>query len=61
MSTKIEWAELKAILYQHKLWLENKGGKRANLREANLCGAPLRRADLCEGRKIASRFNSERI
>lgn len=50
--------ELNKILEDHALWLEGKGGKRAdlygadlceaNLREADLCRANLREADLCE-------------
>ena len=38
--------ELKEILDAHKLWLEGKGGKRANLRDFDLSGADLRDADL---------------
>lgn len=38
--------KLQAILESHREWLEKKGGERANLRGANLCGADLRRADL---------------
>ena len=43
--------ELKTILEQHKLWLENEGGARADLqgadlRDADLRGADLQRADL---------------
>ena len=43
--------KLNEILNDHKLWLEGKGGSRANLRgadlrEANLRGADLREADL---------------
>lgn len=33
--------ELKTILEQHKLWLEDEGGARANLRDADLQGADL--------------------
>ena len=40
--------ELTEILSQHKLWLDAKGGERADLREANLCGAVLCGADLRE-------------
>ena len=40
--------ELKEILDAHKLWLEGKGGKRANLTRADLRGAYLRDADLCD-------------
>ena len=46
--------DLKQILELHKKWLNNEaGGKRAELRGANLCRADLRRAelrgaDLCE-------------
>jgi len=40
--------DLNKILKEHKLWLENKGGKRANLREANLREADLRETDLRE-------------
>ena len=39
--------DLKQILELHKKWLNNEaGGKRANLRRADLRGANLRRADL---------------
>jgi len=38
--------ELKTILEQHKLWLEDEGGARANLRGADLRGADLQGADL---------------
>ena len=40
--------ELNKILADHALWLENKGGKRADLRWANLRGANLQGADLRE-------------
>lgn len=40
--------ELKEILDAHKLWLEGKGGKRANLRDADLSDADLRGADLSD-------------
>lgn len=32
---------LQEVLNSHKLWMENKGGERANLRDANLRGANL--------------------
>lgn len=38
--------ELKETLDAHKLWLEGKGGKRANLRDFDLSYASLRGADL---------------
>jgi hypothetical protein len=38
--------ELKTILEQHKLWLEDEGGARANLQYADLQGADLLCADL---------------
>ena len=38
--------KLKEILDAHKLWREDKGGKRADLRYANLSGADLRDANL---------------
>lgn len=38
--------KLKEILDAHKLWLEGKGGKRANLTRADLRGTDLRNADL---------------
>ena len=39
-------SELKEILEQHKLWLDGKGGSRANLSGADLTGANLTDADL---------------
>ena len=38
--------ELDLILEQHRLWLNNDGGKRANLRSTDLSGANLRSTDL---------------
>jgi hypothetical protein len=38
--------ELDAVLADHKLWLEKKGGRRANLNAANLHRAKMRNADL---------------
>ena len=38
--------DLKKILEEHLLWLNGKGGRRANLRGADLFGANLRGADL---------------
>jgi len=38
--------KLKDVLEQHLKWLNNDGGKRADLRRANLRSADLRRADL---------------
>ena len=37
-------SELKAILENHKLWLDGNGGSRADLHGADLQGAELRRA-----------------
>ena len=42
----METSKLKEILEQHKLWLDGKGRKRANLCGANLEGAYLAGADL---------------
>ena len=39
-------SELKEILDQHKLWIDGKGGSRANLKNADLRGANLEDADL---------------
>jgi len=39
--------ELNKILDDHKKWLNGDGGIRADLRDANLCGANLRDANLC--------------
>ena len=38
--------ELKSMLEQHRLWLDSNGGKRANLRGADLEGTNLRDANL---------------
>ena len=48
--------ELKAILAQHKLWIESgrKKGKRANLQDANLLGANLQGAYLQSACLIAA-------
>jgi hypothetical protein len=40
--------KLQKIICDHKLWLDNKGGERADLRSANLIGADLIRADLSD-------------
>ena len=42
----MEQSKLKEILEQHKLWIDGKGGKCANLGYANLRGANLRGANL---------------
>ncbi|EGT1531641.1 pentapeptide repeat-containing protein [Salmonella enterica] len=43
-------ADLSKILEEHKVWITSirESGSRANLRDANLCGADLRDADLCD-------------
>ena len=38
--------EIRDVLEQHKLWLNNKGGEEAYLQEADLQGADLQGADL---------------
>lgn len=48
---------LQTVLAAHALWLANKGGARANLRGADLCGAnlcdaDLRGANLCDAKSI---------
>ena len=50
-------SELKAILEDHKLWIQSDGkqGKRANLRGADLRGADLSCANL-QGAKITTNF-----
>lgn len=40
--------EIDEVIRKHKLWLEDKGGARADLSGADLCGADLRGADLRE-------------
>ena len=42
----MEQLELNEIIEKHKMWLNNKGGERANLSGANLSGANLSGADL---------------
>ncbi len=42
----MEQSELKEILEQHKLWIDGKGGQRANLEDANLSDANLHGANL---------------
>ncbi|EJF1826064.1 pentapeptide repeat-containing protein, partial [Salmonella enterica subsp. enterica serovar Matopeni] len=41
-------ADLSKILEEHKVWITSihESGSRANLRDADLCGADLRDADL---------------
>ncbi len=51
--------DLKKILEEHLLWLNGKGGRRAdlsgaNLFGANLCGADLRCANLCDANLIGA-------
>jgi len=41
-------SEINKILNDHKLWVCENGGEKADLRGADLCGADLRGADLCE-------------
>ena len=38
--------EIAAVLAEHKSWLEGNGGKRANMRYANMRGANMRYADM---------------
>ena len=40
--------KLNEIIAEHAKWLEGLGGRRADLRETDLCHANLCRADLCE-------------
>ena len=42
----MEQEKLNEIIASHGLWLQDKGGKRANLEGANLRGADLERANL---------------
>ena len=49
---KITTEDLNEILENHKKWLNNDGGKKADLREANLIGVNLRGADLREANLI---------
>lgn len=44
----MEQSKLNEILANHKLWLGDNGGERANLTEADLTRADLTRADLTE-------------
>ena len=45
---KISDTELKAIIYKHAKWTRGEdGGERADLYDADLCGANLRNANLC--------------
>ncbi|EAO9144102.1 pentapeptide repeat-containing protein, partial [Salmonella enterica] len=43
-------ADLSKILEEHKVWITSmrESGSRANLCDANLCGADLRGANLCD-------------
>ena len=41
-------SDIKKTLEEHICWLNDEGGRRADLSEANLSGADLRRADLSE-------------
>jgi hypothetical protein len=43
--------QIAAAIADHKLWLEGKGGKRANMQGANMQGANMRGADM-RGAKI---------
>jgi uncharacterized protein YjbI with pentapeptide repeats len=48
--------EIAAVLAAHKLWLENKGGERANLDGARLDGANLDGANLVGARLVGARL-----
>ncbi|MCZ8499254.1 pentapeptide repeat-containing protein [Vibrio lentus] len=48
--------ELDSILEQHKLWLENQGGERAQLRNADLSNLALQNVDLRCANLIPSNF-----
>ena len=63
--------EIAAVLAAHKLWLENKGGERANLDGArldganldgaNLVGANLARANLAHARLVGANLDGAKI
>ena len=48
---------LKTTLEQHKLWVDGKGGERANLSGANFSGADLRDADLSRADLSGANFS----
>ena len=52
----MEQSKLKEILDQHRLWLNGKGGKCANLTRADLCGAYLRNADLTDAKLTGAKL-----
>ena len=53
----MEQPELNEILEQHKLWIDGKGGKCANLEYANLRGADLTGANLHAANLYGARLN----
>ena len=46
LSTNKLWQQLNSILEQHKLWLENQGGERAQLGNTDLSNLALQDVDL---------------
>ena len=50
----MEASKLKDILDRHQLWLNGKGGKCANLKDADLCGAYLRDANLIRANLVGA-------
>ena len=52
--------DLKKILDEHLLWLNGKGGSRADLRCANLRNADLRNADLSCANQMCIRDSAQR-
>ena len=53
--------ELKTVLENHRKWLWGEGGKRANLRDADLIGADLSGADLSGARLWSTIGNGREI
>ncbi len=54
-------AQLDKILADHALWLDGKGGKKANLMEADLTGADLTEADLMEADLVWARLTGANL
>ena len=58
--TEMDEEEVKAVLAEHKKWLKDRTtGKRANLTWANLTGADLTWATICQGWELRKKSGGD--